>query len=285
MLPATVCVTPSHLLPGAEPVARKLPHIELLVSIVVSALRHLVRVRALPVHPVASPGVENCAKGTAVLPGHPADAEVVLTTVGGMSVLGEDPGGALGALELPALLVHHQAAAALSDLVRPSAASALLVVGEAGRTLVPIGLPVLTHPEYAAVFEVLVGSPGAGAVRGGDGRLQLSPLPALHQVQLVALLQGEGRVRVYEAEAVATRPQRCLALRALPVLVTAVEVGIVTLQRVGATEVVHQLSSAGHTARQQQYQPGHQYKWLEATQRETSYERSCTDGQSELPQI
>ena len=44
---------------------------------------------------------------------------------------------------------------ALRDLVGPPAAVALLVVGEAGRTVVPVGLPVHADPEYPAVIGVL----------------------------------------------------------------------------------------------------------------------------------
>ena len=58
-------------------------------------------------------------------------------------------------------------------------------------------------------------------MRAGDGRLQLCPLPALHQVQLGALLQGEGRVGVEEAQAVAAEPLLSQAVLAVPVLVTA----------------------------------------------------------------
>ena len=53
----------------------------------------------------------------------------------------------------------------------------------------PVCLAILTLPEDAAVLGVSEGSPEAGAVGGGDGGLQLRPLAALHQVQLLALLQ------------------------------------------------------------------------------------------------
>ena len=67
---------------------------------------------------------------------------------------------------------------------------------------------------------IRVGSPGPGTVGGGDGGLYLGPLPALHQVQLGALLQGVGGVGVDEAQAIAAGPLLRPALLAVPVLVT-----------------------------------------------------------------
>ena len=247
--------TVSYLRLRVEPVTGELPHVELLVPVVLATLRDLVGVRALSVHAVAGASVEDSPQRTAVLPGDPAYAEVVLPAVGRVGVLGEDAGAALGTGELAALLVHHQRAAALLHLVRPPAAPALLVVGEARGTHVPVGLPVLAHPEHRAVLLVLEGAPCSGTVRGGDGRLQLRPLPALHQVQLSALLQGEGGVRVDEAQAVAAGSEVRESLGAVPVLVAAVEVGVEALEVVRTTEVVHQLGlGPGNKTGHQQYQ-------------------------------
>ena len=99
--------------------------------------------------------------------------------------------------------------------------SSHLVIGQAGRAVVAVGLAVLALPEDAAVHRVGEGPVQPGAVGGGDGRLQLRPLAALHQVQLGALLQGVGGVSVDEAETIAACPQLCPALLAVPVLVTA----------------------------------------------------------------
>ena len=81
----------------------------------------------------------------------------------------------------------------------------------------------MTLPEDAAVLGVSEGSPEAGAVGGGDGGLQLRPLPALHQVELLALLQLVALVRVDEGEAVAAGLQLGQSVSAGPVLVTARE--------------------------------------------------------------
>ena len=85
----------------------------------------------------------------------------------------------------------------------------------------PVGLPVLADPEDRAVLLILEGSPGSGTVRCGDGRLQLGPLPALHQVELGALLQSEGGVGVKEAQAIAAELLLCQSVLTVPVLVTA----------------------------------------------------------------
>ena len=230
-LPRLLLAAPQHLAGG-----------ELLVPVVLPTLRHQLGVRALPVRPVAGAGVEDGAEGTAVLPGEAADTEVVLAAVLRVGVLSEDPWLAVRTLELPAHLVQHHGAAALGHLIRPAAAVALLVVGQAGRAGVAGGLAGLADPEDSAVLGVLVGSPGPGTVRARDGRLQLRPLPALHQVELGALLQGEGLVGVDEAEAVAAGSLLGLSLRAGPVPVTAVEVRVEAGQSVGAGEVVNPLA-------------------------------------------
>ena len=93
----------------------------------------------------------------------------------------------------------------------------------------PVCLAILTLPEDAAVLRVSECSPEAGAVGGGDGGLQLRPLAALHQVQLGALLQREGGVRVQEAETVAADLQLGEALLAVPVLVTAATHNIIII--------------------------------------------------------
>ena len=87
--------------------------------------------------------------------------------------------------------------------------------------LVPVGLPVLTLPEDSAVLGISEGSVQSGTVGGGDGGLQLCPLPALHQVELGALLQGEGGVGVEEPQAVSTELLLSQAVLTVPVLVTA----------------------------------------------------------------
>ena len=107
--------------------------------------------------------------------------------------------------------------------------SSHLVIGQAGRAVVAVGLAVLALPEDAAVHRVWEGAVQPGAVGGGDGRLQLRPLAALHQVQLGALLQREGGVRVQEAQPVAADLQLGEALLAVPVLVTATTQNIIII--------------------------------------------------------
>ena len=113
-----------------------------------------------------------------------------------MRVLGEGAGcGVSGTLELPALLVHHDhGGGALGHLVSPLAAPGHLVIRQAGRAVVPVGLKyqpirskysrhvirsgpmrgqyshlaVLTFPEHAAVLGVSECSPEPGAVVSGD---------------------------------------------------------------------------------------------------------------------
>ena len=145
-----------------------------------------------------------------------------MSAVRRVRVLGEGPGsGAGGTLELSALVINlHHGGAALGHLVGPLAAPGDLVVCEAGGTVVPVGLPVLTLPEHSAVLLVSERPVQAGAVGGGDGRLQLRPLPALHQVELSALLQGEGGVGVEEAEAITAQLLLGQSALAVPVLVT-----------------------------------------------------------------
>ena len=87
----------------------------------------------------------------------------------------------------------------------------------------PVGLPVLTLPEHSAVLGVSERPPQPWTVGGGDGGLQLRPLPALHQVELLALLQLVALVRVDEGEAVAAGLQLGQSVSAGPVLVTARE--------------------------------------------------------------
>ena len=54
----------------------------------------------------------------------------------------------------------------------------------------PVSLAILTLPEHAAlVLLVCEGAPGLGAVRRGDGGLQLRPLAAVHAPVLLTLLQ------------------------------------------------------------------------------------------------
>ena len=155
-----------------------------------------------------------------------------------MRVLGEGAGsGVSGTLKLPALLVHHDhGGGALGHLVSPLAAPGHLVIRQAGRAVVPVGLKyhvirsrrmrgqyshlaVLTFPEHAAVLGVGECSPEPGAVVSGDRGLELRPLAALDQVELGALLQGEGGVGVQEAQAIAAGPQLRAALLTMPVFV------------------------------------------------------------------
>ena len=193
------------------------------ISVVIPALGDLLGPGALAVDAIAGAGAEHLAHGAAELPGLAVHAEEVEPAVGGVRVLGEGAGGGVsGTLELAALLVHHHhGGGALGHLVSPLAAPGHLVVGEAGGAVVSVCLAVLALPEHAAVLGVGEGPEQSGAVLGGDGGLQLGPLPALHQVQLGALLQGEGGVGVEEAQAIAT----CLQIRrpvlTMPVLVTA----------------------------------------------------------------
>ena len=130
-------------------------------------------------------------------------------------------GRPLGADELLVLVDEDGVAGAVRDLADPQTAVADLVVGQPWRTLVPVGLPVLTFPEDSAVLGISECSVQSGTVGSGDGGLQLRPLPALHQVQLGALLQGEGGVGVQEAQAVPAESLLGQAVLAVPVLVTA----------------------------------------------------------------
>ena len=139
-----------------------------------------------------------------------------------MGVLGEGAlSRPLGAHELLVLVDDDGVAGAVRDLTDPQTAVAHLVVGQPWRTLVPVGLPVLTLPEDSAVLGISECSVEPGTVGGGDGGLQLRPLPALHQVQLGALLQGEGGVGVEEAQAVPAQFLLGQSVLAVPVLVTA----------------------------------------------------------------
>ena len=208
---------------GPRPLDGLLHGGQLLVPVVVPALGHLLGSGTLPVDPVAGAGVEDLAQGTAVLPGLTVDAEEVLPAVGRVRVLGEGPGrSSRRTLELSALVVDlDHGRAALGDLVGPLAAPGDLVVGQPGGAVVPVGLPVLALPEHAAVQLVGEGAVEAGTVGGGDGRLELGPLPALHQVELGALLQSEGGVGVKEAQAIAAELLLCQSVLTVPVLVTA----------------------------------------------------------------
>ena len=120
----------------------------------------------------------------------------------------------------------------------------------------------MTLPEDSAVLGISEGSVQSGAVGGGDGGLQLCPLPALHQMKLLALLQLVALIRVDEGEAVATGPELCQSVNAGPVLVTAgggygseevarvevswlpVQVGVETFQFVRTREIVNIVQSA-----------------------------------------
>ena len=102
-----------------------------------------------------------------------------------------------------------------------------------------------------ATYLVSICSPCPGTVRGGDGRLQLCPLPAGDQVQLRTLLQSVGGVSVQEAQTIATCPQLVLTLGAVPVLVTTVEVRIEALVAVRTAEVVSLTMSNGQHCQHQ----------------------------------
>ena len=130
-------------------------------------------------------------------------------------------GRPLGADELLVLVDEDGVAGAVRDLADPQTAVADLVVGQPWRTLVPVGLPVLTLPEDSAVLGISECSVQSGTVGSGDGGLQLRPLPALHQVQLLALLQLVALVGVDEGQAVPASPQLSQAVNTGPVFVTA----------------------------------------------------------------
>ena len=95
------------------------------------------------------------------------------------------------------------------------------VIRQAGGTLIAVGLAVEALPEDGTALRVGEGAIEAGTVAGGYGRLQVGPWAALHEVQLLALLQGEGGVRVEEGEPVAAGLQIGLAVATVPVLVAA----------------------------------------------------------------
>ena len=126
----------------------------------------------------------------------------------------------LGADKLLVLVDEDGVTGAVRDLTDPQAAVADLVVGQPWGTLVPVGFPVLTFPEDSAVSRVSECSVQSGTVGSGDSGLQLCPLPALHQVELSALLQGEGGVGVEEAEAITAQLLLGQSALAVPVLVT-----------------------------------------------------------------
>lgn len=212
----------------------------LITSVVVSTLRHVLWVRAGAVNAGASAVTEDLAQRAALLSGYSAYAEEELPAVQGVSVLGEGSlCSALGAHELLVLVDDDGVTGAVRDLADPQAAVGDLVVRQTWGALVPVSFPVLALPEDSAVLRVSECPPESGTVGGGDGRLQLSPLPALHQVQLLALLQLVALVSVDEGEAIAAGPQLRQAVRTGPVLVTAVQVRVETFQLVRTREIVH----------------------------------------------
>ena len=77
-----------------------------------------------------------------------------------------------------------------------------------------------------------------GAVGGADGLLDLGPGPALHVVEVVAVLGRVGGVQVIKGQAVSARLQRGHAPLALPVLVAAHVVRVVALELIWADEVL-----------------------------------------------
>ena len=95
-----------------------------------------------------------------------------------------------------------------------------LVIGQSWRTLISVGLALLTLPEDSTVLWISKGSPQSGTVGSGDGRLQLSSLSTLHQVELLTLLQLVLLISVNEGQTIATGPQLSNSLSAGPVLIT-----------------------------------------------------------------
>ena len=81
-------------------------------------------------------------------------------------MLREHPEGTVGGtLELLGLSLHgDHYSPALGDLVGPQASTVVLVVGQAGGTLIPVGLAVQALPEDGAAFQVGEGTVEAGAV-------------------------------------------------------------------------------------------------------------------------
>ena len=74
--------TKHHLCPhpaaGVKALVGQGSWVKVLVSVVVSALRDLVRVRTLAVHSIAAANIEHSAKGTAILSGDASNTEVIL---------------------------------------------------------------------------------------------------------------------------------------------------------------------------------------------------------------
>ena len=95
-----------------------------------------------------------------------------------------------------------------------------LVIGQSWRTLISVGLALLTLPEHSTVLWISKGSPQSWTVWSGDGWLQLSSLSTLHQVELSTLLQSEGWVSVQESQSISTQLQIWSSLLTVPVLVT-----------------------------------------------------------------
>jgi hypothetical protein len=120
-------------------------------------------------------------------------------------VLGEGASAAAGgALEFVSFLADDNlAGGALRNLVSPPTPVGILVEGEAGRTLVAVGLSIDTFPEDSTVLLIREGSMEVGTVPCGDGRFQLKPVSTLHEVQLGALFQVVRRIRIHEGQAIA----------------------------------------------------------------------------------
>ena len=188
--------------------------------------------------------LEHGAEGAAVLPGAAGDADEVLPAVFGMWVLAVDaPDAQVRALEGSLdLLLRHQLLA-LGDLVRPGADPGLRIVGQAGGAVVPVGEAVPAVVERRAVVGIGEGSVQPRAVRGRDGRLQVGPVAAVDVVQVVAVLGRVGGVDVGEGEAVAAQLEGGPTLRALPVFVTAEQMGVITLELIRTAEVILELTT------------------------------------------
>merc|ERR1719427_1919057 len=232
--PARVCTAAAlpHARPGVHP------------GVVVRALRHLLGVRAPPVLARPRPRAEHLAQGTPLLARDAVNAEEELPAVERVGVLGEGAGRPLRrTLELPALVVYDDLFGdTLWHLAHPQAAVRHLVIRQAWGAVVTVRFAVLAVPEDAAVLRIRECSEQTRAVRGGDGRLELRPLPAL--LQFIVFVCDD------ESKAVAAGSELLHAVLAGPVLVAADQVRVEPKKLVRADEVV-QLARHGGGQQQQ----------------------------------
>merc|ERR1711970_303029 len=215
-------------------------------------LRHSLWVGTLPICPIPSPGVENLSQRTALLPWYSVDTKEVYPAVPRVRVLGEDPLCWRRTCELPALIISsNHKATALRNLVGPATRVRDLVPGKARGTLISICYTILAVPEDTAVLWVRECPKQSGTVGSGNGRLQLSPFPTVHQKVFIALLQLVTLISVYEGQAIPTGPQLLHPIVTGPVLVTAVEMWIETSEIIRTDKIIllcreHSHSSCKH---------------------------------------